>query len=203
MSFELSDISIQNLTNNLNLFHQIFKKCICKGEYIEELFQQCLEQDPVLTGKVEWKYGSHKSKYDIKIPTDQISIKSGTITEGNLVSISGHRLTKLNGDLNEINKTLKSNVSNLVICCNFIPVNGKKQYIIRYLDKEVFSYPKFGSEWIPKSGKKNKSKSKITLYEWTSPNGIYMTITPSMSWQIWRNVPLLLFRTGPSILITP
>jgi len=128
-------------------------------------------------------------------------MKSGKLND-NFISISGHRLTKANGDFDEINRILKSNVSNLVVCCNYTLSTGKKQYIIRYIDEEKFSYPITGSEWKPKYSTR-KNKIEASLYEWNSPNGIRMTITPSMSWQIWWFVSLSFFRVGPIITIIP
>ena len=197
--FVITHTSEKALRQKLLAFHGLFTENKCSGSLIEEVFVRSLDMESSYGESIEWASGSHNSGPDIVINKPvriTLSVKSGTI-QGNILLVSGHRMTTAKGDLNKINDILGSNVSDVVVC--FVYSKANKSYQIVYVDATVFVYPNLASMWESKMSEKT---GKIVRYIWTAPNGLVAEVTPSMSWQVWWKIPMTLCRNGSLIKVT-
>jgi len=182
-----------SLKNSLTVYHGLFRQNKCEAKEMEELVASALDIDPMYTGKVDWKSGSHEPGSDIIIPNTKLSIKSGSI-KNEILTISGNRLTKAKGNFNTINTLLRSYVSDVMIC--FVYEEKDDKYQVVYVDSSVFIYPDSAKDWV---GVMSKKSGSITAWSWMPPNDMLVKITPSMSWQVWWHIPLKICRMGASI----
>ena len=194
----MSDVTRKTLQSKLETYHGIFHHNKCEGNEIEEIFHDALDMDPKYAGKLEWTPNSHNPGTDITFlgnPPEDFSIKSGKFSskKRNVLTVSGNRLTRAEGDLNDINALLKSYTSKCMICFVCDKADGFKYQII-YVDSDKFIYPDTAKAWTAEVSKKS---GKISSYVWTAPNGMKMKLTPAMSWQIWWGIPTNLCRFGP------
>jgi hypothetical protein len=191
LPFVLSQTSEISLISKLTSFHGILPRSHLTGGYLEDAVASSLDIDPQLHGFVSWKPGSHDPHADIILKNKNdfgISVKSGTLDK-EILKISGHRLGKVCGDFNKINKLLMEYRSNVTLCC----VYNNFKYSIYYIDKDNFLYPTSPLEWIPTMG---KISGKIGKYVFKSQNNLVVEILPNLSWQVWWSIPLLLCRKG-------
>jgi hypothetical protein len=101
--------------------------------------------------------------------------------------ISGHRLGRFEGDLVKISEFLSSNEYLLISVPYFTneDSNGKRHsYQLIYMNAGILQ----PSEWQIKYSKKDPSK--ISQYYCKNKLEVSCTINPSMSWQIWWEIPM-------------
>ncbi|MBM5781804.1 MAG: hypothetical protein FJ368_00090 [Pelagibacterales bacterium] len=100
--------------------------------------------------------------------------------------MSGHRLGRFEGDLEKISEFLSSNTY-LLIAVPYILKEcdkGKQHnYQLVYMDASILK----PSNWKVKYSKNNSRK--ISKYECINEKGVYCSISPSMSWQVWWEIP--------------
>lgn len=162
--FRLSKEDKERIQSLLKEYHKLFPALKCRGECLEHIIARAIG------GKV---LGGHDKHSDIKVNDSYIQIKSGVISTDTL-TISGHRLTRFRGDFSEINKFL-SEVETVIIS-----ISSRKEsfdYIIYEIEPSLL---KPSREW------ERKGKS---FYQVNS-NSVRLSISPSMSWQIWWRIPL-------------
>lgn len=186
--YKLTDIMIQNLENDLKTFHSLFRGGRCEAWQLEELIVKAIKSDHSKSEKVTWIGRGHDVGKDVQIETNgkvnDIQIKSGKIKKPNMV-VSGHRTGRFEGDLNKIKEFLNSNKYDtfLIPYCEEVDKLGKRFiYKIFYADSNIF---KIDNDWEPKIGKKG-SKTFFTQ----NSKGVKIFLRPSMSWQIWYEIPL-------------
>jgi hypothetical protein len=194
--FVLSQTTEISLQHKFIAFHGILPRSHLKGDYLEDAVASSLDTDPDLHNFIDWTPGSHNPYADIILKNKNnfgISVKSGTITD-NILKISGHRLGKVFGDFNKINRLLVDYKSDVTLCF----VYSDFKYVVYYIDQIVFSYPDSPLQWEPIMGKKN---GKVSKYIYSSPEGLLVEILPDLSWQVWWSVPIILCRKGITINI--
>jgi len=159
----------------------------CSGWASEELIVRAINSDTIEQHHASWREAGHDDQADIRVRTGgsqhSIQVKSGTITKTHL-TLSGHRLGRLSKsrDLLEITKYLNAPKA------NFVSVPCKKQndecgrrftYWLCYIEKEKFTGLR-ADKW----DEHNKQYRQMNQY------GVRFRLSPSMSWQIWWDVPL-------------
>lgn len=182
--YKLTDVMIQNFEAYLKKFHELLKGGRCEAWQLEELIIKAIKSDYSKHDLVIWKGRGHDIDKDLQIidksgKTNDIQIKSGKITK-NKITVSGHRTGRFKGDLKKITDFLNNNKYDSFIIPHRISQDeyGKKFiYQIFYISAEIF---KIDSEWI------NDGKKFITHNSW----GVKFLLQPTMSWQIWWEIPL-------------
>jgi hypothetical protein len=188
---------LNKIKNQLSTIHDVQKQISCKSDVLEEILYNAMSKDGKLDDIIVWKPGSRNDVCDITLVDFKnfidfyISVKSGTIKNEKL-RISGFRLTRFNGSLDKINDYLKNHSQHLTISITSVRYPENWEYQIRYIDEELFTYPKTGNKWIENIGTKGSSKGLITEYRYYMNNGITCFIYPNTSWQIWWEIPLKL-----------
>lgn len=198
--YKLTDKMIQQFEKDLNKFHELFQGGRCQAWQLEELIAKAIRSDFTKNEKVVWKGNGHDIGCDILINDKiEIQIKSGFIKNDKLI-LSGHRLTRFNGNFKDITNFLNKNLYSLIT----VPYETKEDsfgqshiYQIFYLEN---SFLKLESD--DKWTKKVSERKKLTYFTENSI-GVEMAIYPSMSWQIWWYMPLKILnnnKTRPIIV---
>lgn len=195
--FELSPMSVNHLRDSFRAFHGHWYQTKLTADLLEEAVYNALGYDPLYAAGRIWTPRSHNPKADIRIETAHVtlglSIKSGKDL-GQMLQVSGHRLSQARENLNRINTLLCQRVSDVVLC--FVHHKELRHYACWYIDASVFRYPQTAQAWTPKVSNKNGTTSE---WHYTSPAGLQCSLKPAMSWQIWWTIPTLLCRPGPLI----
>jgi len=187
--YKLTDIMIQNLQNDLKTFHRLFRGGRCEAWQLEELIVRAIKSDHSKSESIAWNGRGHDVDKDIQITEENgkvndIQIKSGKIEKEKIV-VSGHRTGRFKEDLNEIKEFLNSNKYDtfLIPYREEVDKLGKRFiYQIFYADSNIF---KIDNEWE----QKNSEKGTKTFFTQNS-KGVKIFLRPSMSWQIWYEIPL-------------
>lgn len=180
--YKLTDIMLQNLEKDLKKFHELFQGGRCQAWQLEELIAKAIRSDFSKSEKVMWKGNGHDIGCDIIVnDTYEIQIKSGSIKKANLL-LSGHRLGRFKGNLENITDFLNKNTYLLVA----VPYSvtecqlGKSHYYqIFYLKHGLLKIENYRN-W--QEQKKN--------FHYLNNQGVTFSIHPSMSWQIWWQIPI-------------
>ena len=172
--YKLSKKDKERIQSLLKEYHKLFPNLKCKGECLEHIVAKAIGGEVL---------GGHDKHSDIKIKNHFIQIKSGEINKG-ILTISGHRLTRFKNDFTKINEFLSS-VESVIIS---VPTKKKIfDYLIYEIDPCLLKPSKL---W----NKKGKS-----FYQVNKKN-VTLTISPSMSWQVWWKVPIEILGSSGSNL---
>lgn len=173
---------LQNLEKDLKKFHELFQGGRCQAWQLEELIAKAIRSDFSKSESVIWKGNGHDIGCDIVVnDKHEIQIKSGTVNKNGLV-LSGHRLGRFKENFEEITKFLNQNTYLLVAVPYYekeCQLGKSHIYQIFYIDGQILKIDDH------KKWQKNKSQ-----YHYTNQYGVNLSIKPSMSWQIWWNIPL-------------
>ncbi len=185
--YRLTPRMVQRLTRDLKAYHGLFDGGRCSGWELEELIVNAVKSDTQAQHQVLWKEKGHDDEADITIRTNgdrhPIQIKSGSFTgtPKHLV-LSGHRLGRFNGDLDEIGSYLNNPIAN-ILSVPYRQLDGDygRRHIYRlcYVDMSVMTglvpegWRQHGKQWVQVNGV-----------------GVEFSLRPSMSWQIWWKIPL-------------
>jgi hypothetical protein len=188
--YKLTDRMLQALEKDLRKFHELFQGGRCQAWQLEELIAKAIRSDFNKSDKVVWKGNGHDIGCDILVNDNiEIQIKSGAVDNKSL-TLSGHRLGRFKGDLQEITYFLNNNLY-LLIAVPYYDKDcelGKSHiYQIFYLNTKILRLEDH-KKWTEKKGK----KGGVSYYA-TNNFGVVLSIHPAMSWQIWWNIPLNLF----------
>ncbi len=178
---------LQRLKGDLTKYHDMFIGKRCSGWELEELIVAAIQSDTQAQHHVKWQEVGHDALADIIVRTNgtqhPIQIKSGQIKTERLI-LSGHRLGRFNGDMQDITNYLNEPSAN-IIAVPYRQVNDEqgRQHLYRvcYADKEVLTglapdrWEHRGAQFIQ-----------------TNPHGVEFSLRPSMSWQIWWAIPVSL-----------
>ena len=187
--YKLTYRMIQNFEKDLETFHILFHGGRCEAWQLEELIIKAIKSDHNKSERVEWFGRGHDVNKDVQIiekngKINDIQIKSGKIKKSNM-AVSGHRTGRFKGDLNKIKEFLNSNIYDtfLTPCHEEEDKLGKRFiYQIFYTDSSIF---KIDNGWETKISKKGNK----TFFTQNS-KGVKIFLRPSMSWQIWYEIPL-------------
>ncbi len=185
--YKLTDRMLQALEKDLRKFHELFQGGRCQAWQLEELIAKAIRSDFNKSDKVVWKGNGHDIGCDILVNDNiEIQIKSGAV-DNNYLTLSGHRLGRFKGNLQEITDFLHQNLY-LLIAVPYYDKDcelGKSHiYQIFYLDTKILKLDDY-KKWNEKKGK----KGGVSYYA-TNNYGVELSIHPTMSWQIWWNIPL-------------
>ena len=177
----------QNFRQLLNQYHDLFDGGRCSGWELEELFVKAIKSDTNANHLPKWREKGHDDKEDILVIENgkqyHVQIKSGQIKgkKDPKLKLSGHRLTRYDGDLEQITNYLNRRKANFIT----VPYRqleneqGRSHiyrlgYIDHYILAEIDS-----RDWIKRG------------VSWINQNrhGVVFRLTPSMSWQIWWDIP--------------
>ena len=187
--YKLTSVMIQNFENDLKTFHNLFRGGRCDAWQLEELIVRAIKSDHNKSERVDWIGRGHDVDKDIRITetndkVNDIQIKSGKIEKEKIV-VSGHRTGRFKEDLNEIKKFLNSSRYDTFL----IPYREEENelgkrfiYQIFYADSNIF---KIDNDWE----QKDSEKGTKTFFTQNS-KGVKIFLRPSMSWQIWYEIPL-------------
>jgi len=121
------------ITNKIEQHHILYKQNVCKDTYLEELFSQCFNE----MGHTNYYSLSHDSKKDLIICANLIQIKSGRLSDDDVLEVSSSRTTK-HKTMKEKTEWLKENKPDLYIMLSTDirgskrqkPKNAKRYYLI-------------------------------------------------------------------------
>ena len=191
---------LQNLESDLRRYHDLFQGGRCQGWEQEELIVKAIKSDTAAQHSVKWREGGHDDKNDLEVAVNgskyELQIKSGkikTLEHRNILTISGHRLGRFDRDFVQICRYLNANRTN-IISVSYEKVEDEfgrhHDYTIRYINADVLTGV-IPTGWV-KHGKQ---------YRQTSDKGVLFSLRPSMSWQIWWEIPVHLTTESRSFSI--
>ena len=195
--YNLTPRMLQKLSEILVGFHQLFDGDRCSGWQLEEVFVQAIKSDTSAQHHiVDWREGGHDDKADIVVringTTYHVQIKSGKISQDKL-TLSGHRLMRFKGDLGKITAYLNNPKADLIATPykKIDDSDGRKHtYKICYVEQVKFTGLAV-----------DKWKKKGEQYQQTNSEGVEFSLRPSMSWQVWWNIPISLIKVAKEINI--
>ena len=176
---------LQRLERDLRKYHELFSGGRCSGWEQEELVVAAIKSDTAAQHHVFWQEAGHDDKADIRVRTNgdehPLQIKSGQVRAGNLI-LSGHRLGRFGGVMEDITDYLNANSANLIA----IPykklddANGRQHiYQVSYVDVELLTELS-ADDW----------EIDGNNYEQVNGHGVGFSIRPAMSWQVWWKIPI-------------
>ena len=197
--YRLTPRMLQDLESSLRKFHDLFGGGRCDGWQLEELLVRAIQSDTQAQHNVYWQEGGHDDKADMRVRTNgethPLQIKSGRIQgkrEPKLV-LSGHRLTRFNGDFGDMTEYLNNRTAN-ILSVPYEQINDERGrrhiYTVSYVDVERLRGLD-ADAWTMNGAS----------YFQTNPAGVVSSLTPSMSWQVWWRIPIRLIHKTPPIVI--
>ena len=183
--YRLTPRMLQRLERDFRKYHELFSGSRCSGWEQEELIVAAINSDTVAEHHPRWTEAGHDADADIRVRADgmdhSLQIKSGKLSNGYLV-LSGHRLGRFNGNMKNITTYLNSN-STEIIAVPYKKIDDERGlqhvYQVSYIDANVLTGVD-PDDWHPKG----------TSCEQTTGQGVKFTIRPSMSWQVWWEIPI-------------
>ena len=190
--YRLTDVMLQNLEKDLKRFHELFQGGRCQAWQLEELIAKAIRSDFNKSEQVIWKGNGHDIGCDIMVNDNiEMQIKSGAI-KNDILTLSGHRLGRFKGNFEKITEFLNQNAYLLVAVPYYTKdcELGKSHiYQIFYIDNQILKIDDY-KQWQTKEGKKGGAS-----YFAKNKHGVDLSIHPSMSWQIWWNIPIEILNT--------
>lgn len=194
--YRLTPRMIQSMKRDLNCYHSLFSAKRCSGWELEELIFRAIQSDNQAQHHAFWQETGHDDKADIRVRINGeihfLQIKSGEIRNSKLI-LSGHRLGRFGGNLEAISEYLNSNNAE-TIAVPYRRVDderGRKHiYQIVYVNIDHFTgvhpdlWEKVGAQWRQ-----------------TNKRDVLFSLRPSMSWQIWWEIPVNLLELTPPFTI--
>ncbi len=179
----------QTLRQFLRRYHELLNGRRCSGWELEEFFVKAIKSDTVANHLPKWREAGHDDKEDILVIENgkeyQIQIKSGKVggrrSDPQLI-LSGHRLGRFNGDMAAITDYLNQRRAHYIAVPHRMleDEDGRSHiYRICYIDNHILKGID-SDNWI-EHGKQ---------YRNTNEYGVLFRLNPSMSWQIWWNIPI-------------
>ncbi len=187
----------QALRKSLEEYHRLFHNLRCSGEQLEALIFKAIQLDSEAGHQASWQAGAHDTEADIRVRVNgelyPLQIKSGTVTRNGYLRLSGSRLTRFRENFGAITEYLNSSGSD-ILSVSYRQENNRTGryhiYRIRYVDRE-YLHQLSEDAWV-QSGQSWKQ---------TNQYGVNFTLSPSMSWQIWWELPLDLLDESPEFTI--
>lgn len=188
MPYRLTPRMIQAFREDLTRYHALFTGGRCQAWEQEELLTRAINSDHKTKHHARWTEGGHDDYADIEVringSTIGIQVKSGQVQPRNeTLSLSGHRLTRFNGDFESISKYLNEKTVDIIsIPYRKLDTQQGRQheYTIRYIDIEKLTGV-FPEQW----------EQHGSHYQQENYHGVLFKLVPRMSWQIWWKIPLI------------
>jgi hypothetical protein len=173
----------------------------CSGWELEELIVRAIRSDNRAQHHAFWREAGHDDQADIRVRINGdlhlVQIKSGVIGGGYL-TLSGHRLGRFRGDLQEITEYLNNNNAEIIsVPYRKIDDDTGRRHIYRivYADAEHLT-GLWDDDWEQLIG----PRGGVTWAQ-TNQYGVEFSLRPSMSWQIWWKIPENLLEQTADIII--
>ncbi len=191
--WKLSRRSLQEFEKLLGDFHQLFSGCRCEGIQTEELLFRSINADPQAPSRAHWQEGGHDDEADIIIRDNghviPLQVKSGRERPRGKISLSGHRLGRFSGDVDEMSAYLNRPDAADIILLAYQRVDGEMGrrhiYKVGYLPIEMLRV-------VPENWLKSVSPKGAVTYRQINQRSIHMRIVERLSWQVWWEVPISL-----------
>jgi len=183
----------QHFRKSLASYHQLFDGGRCQGWELEELIVKAIKNDTTANHLPRWQEAGHDDREDILVIANnkkyQLQIKSGQIKRQRLggqlkLILSGHRLGRFNGNLSEISQYLNDRQADIIS----IPYRKNESELGRDHIYRLCYVPVNLLKGIQNNSWHQKGK------QWQTKNvhDVLFSLRPSMSWQIWWEIPLKL-----------
>ncbi|MDE2759317.1 MAG: hypothetical protein OXH90_03325 [Paracoccaceae bacterium] len=202
MPYRLTPRMLQSFRNDLTSFHHLFTGSRCSGWQLEELIWRAINSDPATGHHALWREAGHDDQADIVVRINgryiPLQIKSGKVTSPRrlnyqILKISGHRLTRFEGDFERITEYLNHRPAE-ILSVSYRRLEDDQglshEYTIRHIDSEILT-GLIPENWIQQG----------TSHYQTNAQGVDFKLSPNMSWQIWWTIPEYLFEEGPTFII--
>lgn len=141
--------------------------------------------------------GNHFSGTDIECSIGNLSNKTTKYTK-NYINISSYRLTSVcnigdNGSIDKIFKEIysRNNFDYYSILARNESNNNNIEYVWYMIPKDYYYFDVKNYNWNPKYGKYGKNKNKQIGWETNKIDGNYISITYSLSSQLWFHLNFL------------
>jgi hypothetical protein len=134
-----------------------------------------------------YESGSHKKGSDISTDDEDFSVKSSKNENGKM-KISSFRLTRFGDDLSSMVNFIDNDGKNfdnyLVLSRN--ETTDTISYSFYILPSSIFTASNM--EWVAKTGKKGDKKGQITGWQTINNENVSLSISKSMSSQLWIEI---------------
>ena len=197
--YRLTPRMLQDFESSLRKFHDLFGGGRCDGWQLEELLVRAIQSDTRAQHNVFWQEGGHDDKADMRVRTNgdthPLQIKSGRIDgkRAPKLVLSGHRLSRFNGDFDAMTAYLNDRTAN-ILSVPYRQINddrGRQHiYTVSYVDVELLQ-----------GLQPDKWNKRGASYHQTNPAGVALSLTEKMSWQVWWRIPVGLIYETPPIII--
>ena len=175
------------LPDKLKSHHSIYAKQ-CKGDNLEENIASTLAENGYSN---DWQPDeNHTISVDMNLDIGiSLSVKSGVYNVSkNTLKFSGSRLGK-HETLEDMVKSVIDNRADYYVCVSKVekewsPYPAKNEKKIYYMFVFPSSALRYDSEWITEYTKKGNAKYYMKI------DGLYASISPSTSHQLWTTVSL-------------
>lgn len=177
---------LQSLRKDLGTYHDLFSGGRCLGWELEELMTRAIKSDTQAHHHVIWSEGGHDSEADLKVKVGDdaflIQVKSGQVKNGFLV-LSGYRMGRFKGDMKSMTTYLNEREADIV-AVPYEAIEDKEKgkvhvYKLGYVGANLLA----GLDW-------EKWEKPKASYEQVNQHGVMLSITPTMSWQVWWKIPV-------------
>ena len=201
--YELTPKMEQKFRSLLGDFHELFDGSRCSGHLLEELLVNSIKSDTRSKHHAIWDENTHDDNHDILVEETNgqrhyLEVKSGKISGkgvAKVLTLSGHRLGRFEGDLDRISDYLNRSVSQIVsVPYRRIEDSGGRNHLykITYIQSKVLKGVK-GADW-------RKIRKQFRA---TNELGVEFTLNPTMSWQVWWKIPYRLVVEKEEFNATP
>lgn len=173
----------QILRRNLKDYHDLFSGGGCSGTCLEELIFQSIRLDHDAYHYPTWKQVGHDNEADICVTvngeTYPLDIKSG-IVKGGYLNLSGPRLGRFEGDLEQITAYLNNRKPEVLSVSwhGAAEDSGRYRYQIMYVDA-AYLHDLNPSNW-KKIGRRSEQENQY---------GVIFRLNPAMGWKLQWEVP--------------
>jgi len=184
-----------SIKTRLRQHHDLYPSIPVKAEYWESALVGAIkDQQPKL--KPTWTCGSQQIGRDVTLSNGvEVSCKSGQVHGGKTIKISSSSLSRFGDDTAMMREYLRTTKTDDFILCLSTFKSPSKAFDGRYLysifDSRVVNYDDM--EWEV-FGKDNNVRG-------TNADGISLTITKAMGWQVWYYLPTKLALASEPIKI--
>ncbi|HBH26145.1 MAG TPA: hypothetical protein DDX54_01925 [Rhodospirillaceae bacterium] len=181
----------QRLRQDLRKFHDLFTGDRCSAWQLEELIVAAIKSDTQAQHHVKWQEAGHDDKADILVIINgrehAVQIKSGQIQEKKAsLTLSGHRFGRFDGDLKRITEYLNSAPADIIA----VPYKKRDGERGREHAYQIVYIPRGALTGVDSQGWAQHGKQWRTV----NSSGTVLSLRPSMSWQIWWEIPLSVVR---------
>lgn len=198
----------QKLKSDLAKYHGLFNGGRCSGWELEELIVNAIKSDTKAQQHLQWREAGHDDKADIKVLVDNeycdVQIKSGQIKKKGKLTLSGYRLGRHDGDMATISAYLNSKKA-AIITVPYRKIEDERGrqhcYRICYIDASLF-HGLSEDMWVKKEGEKRGKKKGSLVFKAINKHGVEFSIHPSMSWQIWWQIPIEKIEWGEEFTVS-